>query len=128
MSCPFGSKSVSLLKISCPFGFSRCPFGAARCPFGAARCPFGRSAVSHRGCTARERRPFFDKMSLLSPDDPSACEVRESTGAHSIIGHLTGRVAVHGDYSRSFDFVQLRFCPRALHTVCDGARDARSRP
>lgn len=31
-------------------------------------------------------------------------------------------------YSASFDFTQLRFCPRGLHTACDGAGDARGCP
>ena len=31
-------------------------------------------------------------------------------------------------YSVSFDFVELRFCGRALHTACEGAGDARGCP
>ena len=38
-------------------------------------------------------------MSSPSPDEPSACAIRESTGAHAILGNLTGHVAVHGDWS-----------------------------
>jgi hypothetical protein len=65
----------------------------------------------------------------------TACGKRVASAEESAVMLCMVRIAGAGTgcmkaqwYSLSFDFVELRFCARALHTACGGARDARSRP